>query len=159
MGPENKTKHNIINKQLQKSVENTHKKQRKQKRRTRNAVEDVSGGLAFGETIEETTEPLARSFDRSHPLFHLEVPEVLLSDPTLFSDPYDPFLREAPTQLPERRSGAGVRGHVEVHAPRVRGGGGGDEVAEPGPGVLGLGQAHVGERDLVVRGGAVGRIV
>ena len=139
-----------------------HTKQKKKKEnriRTRNAVEDVSSGLAFRETIEETTEPLARSFDRFHPLFHLEVPEVLLSDPTLFSDPYDPFLREAPTQLPQRRSGAGVRGHVEVHAPRVRGGGGGDEVAEPGPGVLGLAQAHVGQRDLVVRGGAVGRIV
>ena len=132
------------------------KKKKENRRRTRNAVEDVSSGLAFRETIEETTEPLACSFDRFHPLFHLEVPEVLLSDPTLFSDPYDPFLREAPTQFSQRRLGAGVWGHVEVHAPRVRGGGCGDEVAESGPGVLGLGQAHVGERDLVVRDCAVG---
>ena len=55
-----------------------------------------------------------------HPLFHLKVLKIMFSNSQLFPQADDPLLRAAPSKLAERRSGAGVGEHVELHPP-VRG--------------------------------------
>lgn len=137
-----------------------------EKKRTRNAIENVGSGFALGETVEETAEPLPVLLDDLHPLLNLEVPKVLLPNPTLLAHADHAPLREGPPDLPEGGARALVRRHVEVDAPRVGataagggGGGVGDDVAEAGASETRLGEAVVGQGDPVVGGGGVGGAV
>ncbi|RZB96713.1 hypothetical protein D0Y65_020440 [Glycine soja] len=41
----------------------------------------------------------------------------MFSNPQLFPQVDDPLLRITPSKLTERRSGTGVRGHMELHPP------------------------------------------
>ena len=70
--------------------------------------------------IEEPSKMFVYFLYNLHPLFHLKVPEISFSNSWLFSHADDPLLQETPSELAERRSGASVRRHVELH-PSVRG--------------------------------------
>ena len=54
-----------------------------------------------------------------HHLFHIKVPKILFLNSWLFPCTDDILLQETLFELAEHRSGAGVRGHVELH-PLVR---------------------------------------
>ena len=59
-------------------------------------------------------------FYNLHPLFHLKVPKIPFFNSRLFPHADDPLLQETLSELTERRLGADIGGHVELHPP-VRG--------------------------------------
>lgn len=124
------------------------------KARTGNAIEDVGGGFSLWKAIEEPSEALASFLDDVHALLDLKIAEILLPNAALFPDPNHALSGEGATNLPERGSGAGVGGDVEVHPP-IGGTLAGDDVADAVTGVACLGNALRRELDLGVGDGVV----
>jgi hypothetical protein len=125
--------------------------------RTGDAVEDVGGGLALGESEEEAAEALARLLDGAHALLHLEVAEVLLPDAALLAGADDAVPREGAAHLAQRGPGARVGGHVEVDLPVAAASR--HHVADAVPRGARLLDSQRCQRDAVVGRGGVGRHV
>ncbi|KAL3037154.1 hypothetical protein AAZX31_01G050000 [Glycine max] len=68
--------------------------------------------------VEELFKTLTYFLYNLHPLFHLKVPEILFSNSRLFPYSEDPLLQETLSELAERRLGAGIGRHIELHCTR-----------------------------------------